>query len=295
MDPVTAGLYGVLLPALAAGLVLAVGWRVWRRVPEGIDGRWAGGAALAAALFVGQLGLSGLPTAPGGDLTPTGLDWLAWVVVAAALLLPIEPHLGRRWALLRGVLAIVTVELVLRNQFNSRWTEGSTAATWAVGLVALLLLEWLALDRLMRGPRLQGPLIVWLLAGHLGGLAALTGSVTIGQLSGAVAAGAGAALVAAWWRPRVRLEGAGAGLAAIALTGLTLNAHFFSYTSAQDALLVAAAPLLGLLAQAPPLRRERPWAQTLVTAALVTAPLAVAVVRAWLAFESDPYADYYDY
>jgi hypothetical protein len=308
MDPVTTGLYGVLLPALAAGLVLAAGWRLWRRgAPDGAptnggplearpaDGRWSGGLALAAALWAAQLGLSGPPVAPGGDLTPTGLDWLAWVTLAAAFLLPAEPQLGRRWALLRGALAIVTVELVLRNRFASRWTEGAEAAGWAVGLAALILVEWAALGRLLRAPGARGPLVVWLLAGHLAGIAALTGSVTIGQLAGALAAGAGAALVAAWWRPRVTLAGAGAGLATLALAGLTLNAHFFSYTPGTDALLVAAAPLVGLLGELPPLRRERPWARTLTTAILVSLPLAVALVRALLAFESDPYADYYDY
>jgi hypothetical protein len=294
MDPVTAGLFGVLLPALAAGLVLAAGWRLRRPEAPEVDGRWCGGLAMAAALIAAQLGISGVPRLPGGDITPTGLDWLAWSVLLAALMLPAEPQLGRRWALLRGVLAITTVELVLRNQL-SRWGEGLEAAAWPVGLSALLLVEWGALGRLARGPRLQGPLVIWLLAAHLGALAALTGSVTLGQLSGAVAAGAGAALVASWWRPRVRLDGTGVGVAAIALFGLALNAHFFSYTTGQDILLVAAAPLLGLLAELPPLRRRTPWAQTLTTALLVVLPLALVVVRAWLAFESDPYADYYDY
>lgn len=295
MDPVTIGLFGVLLPALAAGLVLAAGWRVWTRQPEGIDGRWAGAPALALAFVVGTVGISGLPVLPGGDQTPTGLDWLAWLALLAGLLLALQRRLGRWGGALRGVLAILTIELVLRNKITAAWSEGSEGIQWVLGLLALLFVDWLALERLARRPGASGPLVLWLLAATLGGLSALSGSVTIGQLAGALAAGLGAAVVAAWWRPRVSLSGPGVGVATVVLFGLALNAHFFSYTTGLDVLLFAAAPLFGLLAGLPKLRRESGWAQTLLTLALVAVPISVALTRAVLAYESDPYSDYYDY
>ncbi len=295
MDPITMGLYGVLFPALAAGLVLAVGWRVWNAAPEGIDGRWAGAPALALSFLVGTVGISGLPVVPGGDQTPTGLDWLAWVALLAGAVLALQPRLGRWGGALRGVLAILTIELVLRNKITAAWSEGSEGIQWVLGLLALLFVDWLALERLARRPGASGPLVLWLLAATLGGLAALSGSVTIGQLSGALAAGLGAAVVAAWWRPRLCLAGPGVGVAVIVLFGLGLNAHFFSYTTGTDVLLFAAAPLFGLLAGLPKLRRSSGWAQTLLTVTLVALPIAVALTRAVLAYESDPYAGYYDY
>ena len=109
----------------------------------------------------------------------------------------------------------------------------------------------------------------------------------------AVAAGLGAAVVLSWWRPRLSLAGGGVALASILCFGIGLNAYFYSYTTGADVLLIAAAPIAPLLRVLPGLSRFEGGKRTLVELALAGVPLAVALVRAGLAYEPDPYADYY--
>ena len=116
----------------------------------------------------------------------------------------------------------------------------------------------------------------------------------LAQLSGAVAAALGAAVVLSWWRPRVSLSGGGVAVALLVLFGLGLNAHFYSYTTATDVLLLAAGPVMPLLMSLPGLPRLAGGRAAWVTLGLAAVPLGIALVRALLAYEPDPYAGYYE-
>ena len=305
MDPTTLLLEGVLAPAVLAGLLLALGWRAWRREAPGdarrreapgVDGRWIGGPALAFGFGLTFYFLSGWPASPLPDSprTPTGLDWLAWLCLPVGLLLALEGRLGRRRHLLRGLVAVVALRLVLTNAFANIWEPGE-GWLWLAGLTILLLLQWAALARATRRPGASGPLLLWILATGLAVLAGLTGSARIGQLSGGLAAGLGAALVLAWWRPRLALEGSGAGLVIVLLFGLGLNAYFFSYTEGLDVALLAAAPFAALVAELPPLKRLAPSKRTAAQAVCALLPIAVALMRAGMAFVAaqEEAGDYY--
>ena len=299
MDPQELLLTGVLAPALAAGVLLGLGWKVWRREDADSDGRWSGAPALAIAFLLTFYLLSGMPVSllPDSPRTPTGLDWLAWLAVPAIFLLPLEQKLGRWKHLLRGVVAIAMVRLVLNTAFESTF-EANAGGRWLAGLSALYVLLWAALTRVC-GQRTgaSSPLVLWTMAAGLAVLAALTGSAKIGQLGGALAAALGAATVLAWCRPRLTLAGGGVGLALLLLFGLGMNAHVYSYTESTEILLIASAPLFALLADLPPLRFKRPALRTLVVVLLTALPIGIAITRAAMAFaaESDEYGDYYDY
>ena len=295
MDPQQILLPGVLLPAIATGLVLAFGWKLWRRAPAGIDGRWSGAPALALGFAAAFVAISGVPTSflPGSSRTPTGLDWLAWLTIPLALVLPSLPKFGRWRHLLRGVIAVSVVRLVLHNAFQRTW-EDAEGWKWLGGLSALYLLMWTCLEWISsRRSGASSPLLLWTLAAGLAALAALTGSARIGQLGGAVAAGLGAASVIAWRWPRLTMSGSGVSMALALLFGLGLNAHVFSYTSATDILLVASAPFVALLAELPLLRQRKPSVRTASLVLLALVPIAVALTRAGLEFAAS--GSEYDY
>lgn len=296
MDPIEIALQCVLIPAVLAGIVLACAWRAWKRDSQR-DGRPWGALAIALAFASTFYFLSGLPTSllPDSPRTPTGLDWLAWMTFPAALLLPLEAKLGKARHILRGVVAAIVVRLVLRNAFASIW-EAQEGWIWFGVLTALYLAIWAAIARsTSRRPGASSPMLLWLLATGLAVLAGLTGSALIAQLTGALAAGFGAAIVISWRIPRFSLSGSGSSMGLLLLFALGLNAHFFSYTTGTDILLLAAAPFAALLAELPPLRFKRPALRTLTVLALASIPIAVALTRAAMAFLAEAEDDYYDY
>jgi len=292
LDPLDLSL-AVLVPALAAGALLALAWKPWRR-EEAPDGRWSSAPALALGFLVGALLVGGAPVLPGlgGDREPASLDWLFLLVLVAGLAFPFQERLGRWRDFARGGFAVLAIELVLRNQVQ-RW-EGLAGVGWIVGLTALYVLVWACLVHLAeRRSGASMPLVAWLTVAALSTVAALTGSARIGQLGGGLAAGLGAAVVLAWWRPRLSLGRGAAGVVTLVLFGLGANAHFYSYTAALDVLLVAAAPACALLAELGPLRSRSDRGRTALALGLAALPIAVALVRVVLAYEPDPYADYY--
>lgn len=285
----------ILLPALGAGIVLAIAWRVWRPGGPEVDGRWSGAPALALAFALGFVSITGLPASPlpGGDRSAASLDWLFWLALVAALALPFEQRLGRWRDMARGAFAVLAIQLVLRSQFESAW-EGMDGVAWIAGLTVGYVFLWAALVLLAeRRAGASMPIVAWLTASGLALLAVLTGSGKIGQLSGSLAAGLGAATVLCWWRPRLSLGAGGAGMVALLLFGLGANAHFYSYALAADVVLVGSAPLVAHLADVGPLRRVTGWKRTVLVLVIASVPIAVAVTRAVLAYEPDPYADYY--
>jgi hypothetical protein len=314
MDPIQTLLFGVLAPAVLAGLVLAIGWKLWR-APSGVSGgpsgesgagssgdiaaestnsSWSGSLAIGVAFAAGFLLMLGSPASflPESERTPTGLDWVFWFSLPCALLLPVLARTGAVFLLLRIALGAVLIRFVLRSQFDSGW-QGPDGWQWLAGLTALFVVQWSAFERL-GSPRseLSSPLVLWLLAAGVATLAGLTGSAKIGQLGGTIAAALGAAAVIGWRRPEFNLSGSGAAMVSTLLFGLGLNAYFYSYTPGQDILLAACAPLLALM----PTFLVRDWSTTKKTAlamGLAALPLAVGITSAVIEMLNE--ADEYDY
>jgi hypothetical protein len=292
MDPIQAVLAGVLFPALLSGVVLAVGWRVWQRETT-VSGSWTGAAAITVAFLAAFAVIEGTPVGvlPGGERTPSGLDWLFWIALGLGVLFTFEERWSRRSVhLLRGLAGVILIEGVLRNTFARSW-EGVTGVAWLAGLLAILLVSWWGAEALAHRRRgISSPLSLWATAATLAAVAGLSGSAKLAQLAGAVAAALGAAVVIGWWRPRFSFAGGAVSMTLLLLFGLALNAHFYSYTTGTDALLLAAGPLMPMCMVLPGLKRLQGPKAVVATLLLTMLPLSIALIRALLAFEPDPYA-----
>ena len=279
---------GILLPALLAGVLLAAAWRAWR-ADEDTRAAWAGAPAIALGFLAGFAVVEGPGALPSAGRTLGALDLIFWSVAAMGVVGLIEARVSRQrrsHVLLSWALAGLLLIRVLSN-------SAEVTKPVAVGLIlGWLLLAWCAECVASERDGAQSPLALWASASGFAGVAALSGSVKLGQLGGALAAVLGATIVLAWWRPRFSLAGGGATLAAFTLVALILDAHYFSYTTGADALLCAASLATPLAVRLPGLRRAAGARRTALVLALAALPLAIALTRAALAFEPDPYAGY---
>ncbi len=284
-------LLGVLMPAVVAGVLLALAWKPWTDGTKGVfGGFWGGAVAIGVAYLAAHLGLVGLP-----DLVPTeALDWMPYMALLAVLVGVIE---GRtysskwlRW-LLRAAASFATLYFVLGFMVENYW-EGTSAFIW-LGTLTLLTLEIISVfDRLAdRYPGALVPVAMMLTAAVGALVVGLTGSARVAQLLGALAAAGGAALVVAWWHGALRVSRGAATVFTVIFAGLLA----FGYMSTADVpgwselldhrhslavLLVALAPMLLWGVDTKAVSSMDSWKRVLVGALLVTLPLGGAVYLA---------------
>lgn len=281
-------LRGLFAPALLTGVLLALAWRAWKPEEEARPG-WAGAPAVGLGFLAGFAAVEGLGALPAEGRTLSALDLIFWTVALLGVVLLIESRVARQRR------SHVLLSWALAGLFLLRVVSGSSEVTKLVGtalVLGWLPLAWCAECVASERDGAQSPLALWMSASGFAGVAALSGSVKLGQLGGVLAAVLGATVVLSWWRPRFSLAGGGATLAAFALVALILDAHFFSYTTRADALLCALSLATPLAIRLPGLRRSSGARRTALVLLLAALPLAVALTRAALAFEPDPYAGY---
>jgi len=276
-DALTPLVRTVLLPALAAGAVLAAGWRVWRR-----DTTLPGPAAWAA-LAVGAAAVLGAVLRFGLAFPPSdSLSRLPWVAAAGAAFGALESAAAPRWRpLLRWVLVSAALRFVLAYKFGVAWSEGAGLARISAGALGLVGLWWCwerALGAL--GGRC-GSLLLWLAASATSLMLLFAYSAKLAEHVGAASAGLGALICAALLRPSGAVGGAlpvvlTLGTACAALAGLQGLAGFHPGLFA----LPLAAPFGVLLAGRLTQRRA-----VVLGLALGLVPVAVGVIIAWRAYE----------
>jgi len=280
-----------LVPAVAAGILLALSWRAWRtdKAEAGTAVSSAGGPllgafAFAAAHCLGYVLLkNGPPATPWADRVLSAEAWLFWIVLASGLVLTFEatrrPGSLAVW-IARLPVATLTIALVLRAKLQHRW-EGAEAVLWAGILFLLMVALWEAASR---AGRHRGPAVPALLVIATSGLAVatgLSGSVFLAQLAGATAAGFGACTVVALRAGRVHLDRGAISVAIVALYGIGLSAVFYSDLPGSSAAAFAAVPFSLASAELPVLHERRGlqlvvrWGFTLALVALGTG-IAVA-------------------
>ncbi len=227
-------LRGVLLPALVALGVLALGWT---------RPRSASGDAVAPALAVGlgyaagHAALAGWPPFPPIEAT----QWLFVFALAAAALaiLPLSTAGGRG---LRRALIALGVPLPLAWPLAQHtWSKPETAA-WLAGLTLGIFALQTALDALRERPAGRWLPLALVVSASLGGATVLlSGSAWVAQLAGVLAATLAAlALAAMLWparSPRGALLPAGTLLFALLVTGV-----LYVEVPLGSGLLIAAAP-----------------------------------------------------
>ena len=205
MEPNLA-LQGVLLPAVLAGLVLLVGWRLHRR-DGGAAPAWVVSLAVGAAAASGHVLRFGWQWAP-----RESWRWLGWIVCAAALLGMLETWPATRPSAWRwGARAAVTwaaLRLVLGYKLERAWTGFEGQAVLAALCAAVLCAWWLWERGLGAFAARSGALFLWS-TWTLGAVMLLFAySARLAELGGAVCAGLGALVVAGFLRPRASLGAA---------------------------------------------------------------------------------------
>ncbi len=274
---------GVVGPAAACALVLALGWRPWRRgAPSVRTAPLVAGLAAAAGYAVGH----GLIVGWAFFLPAEKRDWLPWVSIGVAIPALVDGLWPLRVWLrcgLRVLLSGLAVWLVVRSK------SGWSLAYMTMAVAGL----WLAVEPLVRRKDGAGRGLAWLVTLlAASAVLAVSGSASFGQLVGVVAACLGVLTLAAWRdRNRVFLHGA-SGMMVVLPAALWLNLRQYSYGEVPlaSALLLAAAMASPWLAEGGAARRLPRWqlASVRVFGALVLAALAVVV--AWSA--SEPALEY---
>jgi len=265
LEPV---LLGVLLPALAAGVLLLLLHRIWG------SGETPAGPALLCAFSAGHAALFGWPSLP----PPETLGWLPWLAILALL-----PGLAafRGWSgnaagwLVRAAVVGALLAASLRPMLANYWSGGE-AALWLVLLGAGLLAWWGAAETLAaRNPGWIVPLLLLTAACATAGVLLNSGSAKLAQLAGVLASGLGAAMVFGIRHRGFSLAGSGLAVAAVILAVLWLNGYFLGEMAPLPALLLPASLPLAWVGELP-LFQKRPVAGSLAKLAAVTVPAAVA-------------------
>lgn len=281
-------LLGVLVPALLAGLTLLVGGKLWRARVE-VAPRRSAALAIGVAFIASFIAVSGIAPLPEEGRVWSGLDRAFWGSLFVTALALVEGGLGpHRW-LARGVLRSLAGGALLTVIAHASGVGGLE--------LGVLFIGWLAL--VVAGERVQeresgvaGALSLWLVVSGFAGVSILTGSARLAELAGGLGAGLGAVAVLSAWRPRARLAGGGVSVVTFGVASLGLNAYHFSYAGSADLLLLCAGIVAPLALPSPPPGSRGGWRRLAWVLLLTALPVAVALTRAWLAYEPDPYAGY---
>jgi hypothetical protein len=272
-------IYGVLLPALIAGVLLLLGGRGTSHA--GRPRPLLGALAIGIGYLVAHTMRIGVPPVPFGTTQVPARDWIAWIVVGAIVLAPIRaiPRL-ERWSgpLYLALFSVLIFKLVLGNAVAS--DMGGLLVRLA--LTVALYTGWNLLERLSlrsTGPALPVGLIV---AGS--GIAAsllFSNAELPAQMCGAVCAGLGAAAVVGTMDKGFRLPIGALAVAVIVFAGNLVLGSVYDLPRASAALLALAllapwASEWGKLASMTPTRR----ALVSAVAAAIPAAIAVAVAHA---------------
>lgn len=270
-------LRGALFPALVSAVVLAVAW--WR---PGVAGRrgWPA-VAIALGYVVGHTAIIGRPPFPAIEST----QWPFWLALAAALVATplawVEAGAWTAW-IRRVVFAVGVPLLLLSALFRHRFGK-LEGVLWLAGLaLAFIVLAWAVeslADRLP-GPAIPGGLVV--AASAASAVILLSGSALVSQLGGVLAATLGAVTVATLLRPGRSLESSGAFGFVVVYWAMLLSGRFYVEVAAPSAILLALAPLSGLVLRSRRLSGSGRFRGLLVVVALTGAIGGAALAVAWL-------------
>ncbi len=274
----------VTLPALVAGVWWVISWQLWRRantVP--VSGQWGGALALAMGYAVGHRVLDGFPPYPPVSSRQT-LFYLALGLGVFALFEPFWSRAGLSRYSTRVIVCALAVLGTLRALFHNTWTAAE-GWLWITALVAAAVILWTATEALAaRRPGASVSLCLWFATVCASISMALTSSALLGQLTGALAATLGAAVVLSLWAPRVSLAQGGITLWVFLYSSLLYQAHFYSDLPLRAAILLYAAPVAPWVLEGIDTERWRPWKAVAARVACVAVPASTALIQVVFAF-----------
>lgn len=237
---------GVLAPLLVAASIATLGWRPWRRDIVAGSGAWVAALAVGAALVVGHGIVVGWPALPPID----AVQWVFWLGIVATLLgagagrwtLPLSFQWPARAVSMLTIALLVLRPLLVAGEWNLGEAIANVAAAAATGLVF-----WSGLAVVGRRASSVGAALVMLVVSSGAAvLLALSGSASLGQIAGAVAAALGVIGVVGWWRPKLAIAAGAAPVTAIAIWTLLVGGHYYADLGWTPMVLVALSPLATL-------------------------------------------------
>jgi hypothetical protein len=270
-------IYGVLLPALIAGVILML---VGRGTPLEAHARpFLGALAIGLGYLVAQVMLVGFPRPPFTEAEVPARDWVAWLVVGAIVLAPVRlsPALAR-WSgpLYMALFSLLVFKLVLGRALP----PDAGGMILRLGLTFAMYIVWNVVERVaLRSTGAAVP-VGLVVAGSGIAICALASHVAVfAQLTGAVCAGLGAAAVLGWIDKGFRLPVGAVAVAMIVFAGALVNTSVYDLPRASAALLVVAilAPGVTEIGKLHDLSPAKRGLLALVAAAV---PAAVAILIA---------------
>ncbi len=269
-------LFGVLIPALFAGVVLLISARRARAEPS-IERPFAGALALGAAFLVAKGGLDSTPPLPFGADAVGVLGMIFWCVVAAIALAPLRtaPVIARFGnGFYVALFSILPYHLIRDSSKPASAFDASGFAT-----VILVYALWSSLERLARrraGPSL--PLALWAACAGTAVLLLENRSALQAQLAGSLAAALGAAIVVAFLVRGAHLPTGAIAILALVVSALLRQASLYDLPT-ECWVLVAVAFAAPWIGEIPALRRRSPLLAG--TAAFLGALIPTAIA-AWI-------------
>ncbi|WP_406699366.1 hypothetical protein V5E97_10905 [Singulisphaera sp. Ch08] len=286
-SPLSAFLFGFLLPALVTVTLLAVVWRAGR--PRDVKVRGALAVALALGLgdLAGHLGVA-WPAWPPSEVTDR-IPLLVVVAILSAALEVVGP--ARRWLSWgnRVVVSGITTAAIVGPAFGETWSAPATLLGGTLVGIGLVL-TWANLEAVAEhcsGAGIFLPLLVVTSGASVALL--VSGSIVLPLLGGVLSAVVGVCWLAFWRVPSISLARGGTPIVVVVLASLLLINRFYAELPSGSVLLFALAPAALWLVQIGPIRRRPPWLRVVVATTAVLVPVAIAVGLAVAAMPSYEY------
>ena len=264
----------VVIPAVLAGAVLALGQWVWRTTPEK-SARWPFAVVPPIGAFAAYAVVRDFPAFPPSDASV----WPMWTAALTALIVALSPKpnavsVGR--IVVMVATAVASTVLVLWPVLG-QWSAGAAIAGLALPSGAVVL-AWTALESQTRV--LAGPAVPLALAGLSAGTAAVlgaSGTALLAQAAAGVAVANGMIMLLAMARPSMRLTEPSVGPTLILLGGFLVAGMNYAEVGIWSALaLLIGACLAGFMRL--PARASAPWraALSLGLVAVIASSIAAA-------------------
>jgi hypothetical protein len=286
MDGPSAIAFGILIPAVVAGIVLLVAARRARPDPSQPQ-PFLGALAFGAAWLAAAAGLAGVPPWPGGDTTIPFTGWVFWMVALAVVVAPLRalppfPHIAS--SAYFALFSILPYQLIREPSPGA-----STLRVSGFASVLLVYALWSANERLVRrrpGPSV--PLALWAACAGTAAMCIANRSALQAQLVGALAAALGAAVVVALIVRGAHLATGAIAILAVVVASMVRLAVVYDLPHVCWVLVAVAfaAPWLG---EIPALRARSPFVAGVLA---FVAALTASMTAAWFAFDARPPAAY---
>lgn len=265
----------VAWPMLVVVTGMAIGQFVWRRHVSQQHMPMVSALAIGAGVLTAYALIYGQFTFP----PLQALDWLPLLLLAGLIVFAVDDIVGfAPWLRLgmQGISALLAGGLLLRPILSQLPLMG--AVLTLAGVTVLWFGLWVYLDRRALQDATSGVTLLTVAVGAAA-VPAMTGSVLLGQLGGALAVVLAGWLLWNWPRPRWLLGHAGTAVTVLTLGSLLLVGRFYSETPLSISLLL----LVALAANVPMalMKRYRPGLDAplavVLTGLLALVPVALAI------------------